>query len=212
MVVREQDHTLESPAADMETVLGALTNRADILAAVERARDAEEAETAENAETIAQQLLSDAFSFGASGVTPVVQTSAGGLVHLTHSVSNDPMDRYTVDLTEDSLFPVTLYHFCHSNEKAQIDLATDDSVSFDDRFLMEAKAFVKTVYGVDCADAEAHAYCYQNKVCVELLAAKDQIFHVRFCYNDSVPTSALYFSDSETARASMDINHARQLF
>lgn len=160
----------------------------------------------------ARQLLSAAFGFDASGTAPSSTQESPGLLHISYLIQKGPLDQYTVDLTEDGLFPITLYHFCHSNEEEQVDLAADDSFTFDDRLVDTAKSFVRRVYGVDCIRAEVHAYCYQNKVCVELIPTEDQIFHVRFYYKDSDPTGVLYFSNQTTAQASMEVNLARQLF
>ena len=82
----------------------------------------------------------------------------------------------------------------------------------DRSMVTRAAAFVKELYGVDCTDAEVHAYCYQNKVAVQLTAAEDQIFDVRFYYEDTTPVGVLFFQSSALAKQVMDANQASCFF
>ena len=106
---------------------------------------------------------------------------------LSFQYLKDEDDSFTVDFYKGYDFPQTLYHFCHSNEEEQVFIEKNEDFQFNTEMVETAKAFVKKVYGIDCSEADVHAYGYANKVSVQLNVAANVIFQVRFYYKDDVP-------------------------
>ena len=158
----------------------------------------------------AKTLLRTAFSFDAGGLEPEV-ILGGDMTSLHYRENeNESFPFYCVDFREDDQYPMTLYYFAHSNEVEQVHLENDPDFQFPTEMVDAAKAFVKRVYGVDCAQAEVSAYGYVNKISVQLAVSEQDIFQVRFYYQDMEPVGVLYFTDAEFAQAAMDTNHAVQ--
>ena len=107
---------------------------------------------------------------------------------------------------------MTLYHFCHSNEKEQVYIENDATFLFNDEMVTEAQNFVELIYGIDCSDATVTAYGYANKVSVQLEVEENKIFHVRFYYQDLKPVGILYFPSADYAKEAMEINNAVLLY
>ena len=158
---------------------------------------------------MAQQLLAEAFSFDAGELVPVVDT--GPQLVIRYAVSQTPLDVYVAEFTPGYDYPSYLYHFCHSLDEGG-NVAEDTDFVFDTAMLDQARAFVKTVYGVDCSAAEARAYGYLNKISVQLKAADNQIFHVQFYYKSDAPVGVLFFHDLKTAQRTLDANNAKCFF
>ena len=165
----------------------------------------------EDIEEAAKFLLKSAFSFDATNSSPTI-TQADGISSLRYlKDESDPSDFFVVDFYKDYDFPMTLYHFCHSNEEEQIYIEKDNSFQFDADMEANARDFVKEVYGIDCFEADAHAYGYANKVSVQLDVAEGVIFQVRFYYKELEPVGVLYFTDPKHAETAMEANGAVQL-
>lgn len=152
-------------------------------------------------------LLETAFSVDTSAITPTVDDN-GDSMHIVFQQDEDIS--FIVDYDANAAFPTTVYAFSHPNDTAQIDVATDDSFTFDTALIPAAQNFVQELYGVDCSEADTSAYGYQNKLAVQLQVTPTEIFSVRFYYEDSTPTGILFFSDADTAQQSMDTNHAKK--
>ena len=166
----------------------------------------------ENIEAAAESLLYSAFSFDADGLSPTI-TQENGLSSLRYLKDpSDPSDFFVVDFYEEFDFPMTLYHFCHSNEEEQIFIENEEDFIFDTEMEKEARAFVERVYGVDCSGADAHAFGYANKVSVQLDVSEGVIFQVRFYYKETTPVGVLFFTEEETAKEAMDTNNAVRLY
>lgn len=166
----------------------------------------------EDIEAAAESLLYSAFSFEANEIPPTIMQDNGisSLRYLKDP--SDPSDFFVVDFYEEFDFPMTLYHFCHSNEEEQSFIENEEDFLFDTEMEKEARAFVERVYGVDCSGADAHAFGYANKVSVQLDVSEDVIFQVRFYYKETTPVGVLFFTDEETAKEAMDTNNAVRLY
>ena len=170
----------------------------------------ETAGTFEPTRETADQLLRKAFSYDGSAASPTVEQNETQTFFRYEEA--EPYDMYLVEFTDGWEYPMTLYHFCHSNQDEQADLAADEEFQLNKGFIAAARAFVQSVYGADCSDAEARAYGYANKISVQLAAAEDCIFQVRFYYQDIQPVGVLYFTDAQTAQQAMERNSARILY
>lgn len=148
---------------------------------------------------LAQQLLSAAFSFDAGQLTPQADAGPGQLT-LSYKQAQSH-ESYLVEFAQDSPYPTTLYHFCHPVPDGT---STGDAagLSMDAESLSQAASrardFVKAVYGVDCSQTEADLYGNGTKISVQLPAAEDQIFDVRFCGSPD-PVGILFFTTPEAA-------------
>ena len=131
---------------------------------------------------------------------------------LSFQYLKDEDDSFTVDFYKGYDFPQTLYHFCHSNEEEQVFIEKNEDFQFNTEMVETAKAFVKKVYGIDCSEADVHAYGYANKVSVQLNVAANVIFQVRFYYKDDVPVGVLFFTEQEYATGAMKANKAALLY
>ena len=156
-------------------------------------------------ETQAKELLQKAFSFDASQCTPTV-SDEGGLTSFEYEVKEG--DFYYVSYRDEVAYPMMVYHFCHFVE-SDFDLAKESSEYFKEELVTTAKAFVKKMYGVDCSEAKVHAYGYSIKIAVQLEVAPDQIFHVRFYYDNPDPVGILFYNDVEVFNEAMEMNHAK---
>jgi hypothetical protein len=161
---------------------------------------------AEAYKTQSEELLQKAFSFDASKYTPDVGYE-GGLTYLEYVMEKG--DFYYVSYRKELPYPTMVYHFCHIGEKPDFDLAKESSDYFKEEMVTTAKAYVKKVYGVDCEKAEVHAYGYSTKIAVQLQVASDQIFHVRFYYNEPEPVGVLFYNDVAAFNEAMESNHAK---
>lgn len=166
----------------------------------------------DDVELAAESLLSTAFSFDPAGVSPTV-TQENGLSSLRYLKDpSDPSDFFVVDFYDGYDYPMTLYHFCHSGEDEQANIAEDKTFQFDIEMDEQARKFVENVYGVDCSQATATAYGYSNKVSVQLDVGDNDIFQVRFYYQDTEPVGVLYFTNAAYAKEAMDTNNAVLLY
>lgn len=163
-------------------------------------------------EMAAESLLCTAFSFDTAGASPTV-TQDNGLSSLRYLKDpSDPSDFFVVDFYEGYNYPMTLYHFCHSGEDEQANIAEDKTFQFDIEMDEQARKFIEKVYGVDCSQATATAYGYSNKVSVQLDVGDNDIFQVRFYYQDTEPVGVLYFTNADYAKEAMDTNNAVLLY
>ena len=88
-------------------------------------------------------------------------------------------------------------------------MAKESSEYFKEELVTTAKAFVKKMYGVDCSEAKVHAYGYSIKIAVQLEVAPDQIFHVRFYYDNPEPVGILFYNDVEVFNEADDKNQLK---
>lgn len=163
----------------------------------------------EDTEALAEKYLQSAFSFDAKECSPII-TQEDDMLSFQYLKDED--DSFTVDFYKGYDFPQTLYHFCHSNEEEQVFIEKNEDFQFNTEMVETAKAFVKKVYGIDCSEADVHAYGYANKVSVQLNVAANVIFQVRFYYKDDVPVGVLFFTEQEYATGAMKANKAALLY
>lgn len=167
----------------------------------------------EDYEAQAVQLLSEAFSVAPEALGPADRSDSSTGVCLSFTVQDGgQLETYQADFAENSPFPLTLYHFCHPLAEDSVDLTADGGYEFDHEMLSQARSLVKRLYSVDCSQAEAHAYGYQNKIAVQLHLSPNEIFDVRFWYQDAAPVGVLFFDSPEAAQLAMEQNDARCLF
>lgn len=162
-------------------------------------------------EYAARELLRSAFSFDGNKSIPTT-TEENGLVSLRYLKNEeDPSDFFVVDFYEGYDFPMTLYHFSHPNMEDK-HIENEKNFTFDEKMIEEAKSFLLEVYGVDGSASEIYAYGYENKISVQFNISEDQIFQVRFYYEEQQPVGVLYFTEKTHAEEAMEANHATILY
>lgn len=164
------------------------------------------------AEEQARELIQKAFSCDVSGIEPEKDTFNDGQQTTFWYTVNQGEEKYYVQFSDETAYPMMVYHFCHPIEDENFDLAQESSDYFKEDMVQAAKDFVKKMYDVDCSDAEVHAYGYQNKICVQLELAPDKAFHVRFYYDDLNPVGILFCHDVTELERLMETNGAKQYF
>lgn len=157
--------------------------------------------------TEAENLIWRAFSFDTEAINPKVET-CDDLTSISYDIT--PTDFFVVEFMEESTYPSTLYHFCHLGEDEGFNLAEESEDYFRDEMIEASTEFLKNVYGIECTDADIHAYGYANKIAVQLEISSDEIFQVKFYYKDTKPVG-VQFSSSGFERM-MEANQAKQYF
>lgn len=160
-----------------------------------------------NDETQARDLILKAFSFDVSDCSPEI--TEGGKT-IKYAIKDN--DRYFVQFGDDLPYPKTVYHFCHYKENNDFDLSEESDTYYDAALTDTAKEFVQNLYGVDCTDADVHAFGYQDKIAIQLEVSPDVIFSVRFYYKDEDPVGVLFTDEIELCEKAMETNHAKQYF
>lgn len=161
-------------------------------------------------------ILFNAFSYDVGNIAPEItheNTQGHESVTFTFFPSeNDPSDSYIVTLADGIPYPVTAYHFGHSNADEQVNIEVDSDFSFNADMIEIAKDFVKKVCDVDCSSADSSAYGYGNKICAVLTVSEEQIFLISFYYKDINPVGVRFASDSAMVGRTMEIQKARLLY
>lgn len=157
----------------------------------------------------AEELISKAFSFNVETIKPKIDI-CDNLTSISYDVT--PTDFYIVEYQEENIYPTTLYHFCHLGEDEEFDLAEESEEYFKEGMVEAATDFLKNVYGIDCSDADIHAYGYANKIAVQIEVASDQIFQVKFYYKDMEPVGVQFCSDISGFERMMEVNQAKKYF
>lgn len=157
----------------------------------------------------AEELIWKAFSFDVEAIKPKVDI-CDDLKSISYDIT--PTDFYVVEFQEESLYPQTLYHFCHLGEDEGFDLAEQSEEYFKEGMVEASTEFLKNIYGIDCSDAEIHAYGYANKIAVQIEVAPDQIFQVKFYYQDMEPVGVQFCSDISGFDRMMEVNQAKKYF
>ena len=164
--------------------------------------------TALSEEDYAKQLIREAFAFSIpEGIDPELDINE---CQSTIQYTIEPGDIYLIELKENFQFPSMIYHFNHLGQDKELDIADDSSYHFNNELTTIAQNYVSTLYGLDCSNAEIHAYGYKDKVAVQLKVKTDQIFHVRYYYNENTPTGILFHNDITAFERFLDENHAKQ--
>jgi len=133
-------------------------------------------------------------------------------VTVTFRDNESGADLYEVTFADGVPYPVTAYHFNGYTELESIDIASDESFSYNTAMTDAAKDFVKNVCGVDCSAAAVSAYGYRNKVCVALTRSENEIFLVSFHYKDLNPVGIRVAFDKSLVEKTMEIQNARLLY
>lgn len=155
------------------------------------------------------EWICNAFSCDVSGIEPTVETH-GNLTTIRYNLEEDNF--FVVEFREKFLYPSMIYHFCHLGTDLGFDLAKESSDYFKEEMITTAKNFVNQVFGVDCSEADIHAYGYGNKIAVQLELSSEEIFHVRFYYSEDDPVGVLFFNNVEAFDMAMKTNGAKQYF
>lgn len=159
-------------------------------------------------EDVAKQLISNAFAFSIpDDIVPALDINEH---QSTIQYTIEPGNVYLVEFKETFEFPATVYHFNHPEQGGKIDLANDASYQFNNELVTIAQSYANSLYGVDCSHAEIHAYGYKDKIAVQLKIGADQVFHVRFYYNETTPTGIIFHNDITAFERFLDANHAKQ--
>ena len=159
--------------------------------------------------TEAEELILKAFSFDTGEINPKIDT-CNDLTSISYDIT--PSDFFMVEFQDGNVYPSTLYHFCHLGEDEGFNLAEETEDYFKEEMIEIAKDFLKNVYGVDCTDADIHAYGYANKIAVQVEIAPDEIFQVKFYYTDMTPVGVQFCSDIEAFERMMEVNQAKKYF
>lgn len=69
---------------------------------------------------------------------------------------------------------------------------------------------MKKLYGVDCSNAGVHACGYSVKIAVTLEVAPDQVFSVRFRYDEDKPVGVIFTDDYKALEQTMKEHHAKE--
>ena len=167
-----------------------------------------------NAVTEARKILSRAFSYDATVISDISHGNAQGAdsVTVTFRDNESGADVYEVTFADGVPYPVTAYHFNGYADLESIDIASDESFSYDTDMTEAAKDFVKTVCGVDCPNANVSAYGYRNKVCVALESSENEFFLVSFHYKDLNPVGIRVAFDKSLVEKTMELEKARLLY
>jgi len=168
----------------------------------------------ENVKDEARDFLKKAFNCDVNDIEPLVSyEDEGSLIDLRFSACKDnENDFFIVDFRTGYDYPMTLYHFCHPNEEEPVHIENDKEFQFQEEMIVAAKDFVKSVYGADCSLAKIDAYGYAHKVSVQLDLGENEIFQVRFYYEEAEPVGILYFKDAGCAKEAMEANNATLLY
>ena len=157
----------------------------------------------------AENYLRNAFSFEAEEITPEIEESENSTT-IFYGMSDTNV--YVVEFHDDGEYPSTLYHFCHMNADEGFDLAKESDDYFKDEMIERAKNFLNDVYGIDSTEAEVHAYGYGHKIAVQIEVAPDQIFQVKFYYDELDPVGVQFSQDVKAFERAMQIHQAKCYF
>lgn len=161
----------------------------------------------------AVELIEKAFSFDVSCILPDESSIDQGN-GTTFQYVAEKNDRYIVEFKNGYEYPTMLYHFFHFNEDSvqEFDLAEESSEYFKEEMVSIAKDFLYDIYGINCSEAMVHGFGYSNKIAVQLEVDENQIFQVRFYYDDLSPVGVLFCDDVRLFDENMRLNEAKTYF
>lgn len=159
----------------------------------------------------AASFIKTAFEYDVSDIDPIMQQEGNRISIWFYPDSQDIMDNYFVQIDPDRVYPTMLYHFQYPNVE-KVDIATDDTFTYDPRIIQVARDYIEEVYDVHCTTDDIKVYGYQNKVAVQFKVSEDCFFDVRFFYKDMKPTGILYLINEDEASVWLEANHGKMYY